>query len=67
MTFENFIKQAEKSPFHWEIFGEYNDLRFEGHTEQYAMEQALAYGQKLEDEALAWAEKQTAILEGNDQ
>jgi hypothetical protein len=52
MTFEQFTKQAEASPFHWEIFGEYNDLRFEGHTEQYAMREAIAYGKQLEDEAL---------------
>jgi hypothetical protein len=52
MTFEQFTKLSEASPFHWEIFGEYNDLRFEGHTEQYAMREALAYGKRLEDEAL---------------
>ena len=52
MTFEQFTKQAEASPFHWEIFGEYNDLRFEGHTEQYAMRESLAYGKRLEEEAL---------------
>jgi hypothetical protein len=52
MSFEEFTKQAEASPFHWEIFGEYNELLFEGHTEQYAMEQALAFGYNLEQEAL---------------
>lgn len=52
MNFEQFTKQAEASPFHWEIFGEYNDLRFEGHSESYAMREALAYGKQLEDEAL---------------
>jgi hypothetical protein len=52
MTFEQFTKLSEASPFHWEIFGEYNELLFEGHTEQYAMSQALEYGYKLEQEAL---------------
>ena len=51
MNFEEFSKQAEASPFHWEIFGEYNDLRFEGHSESYAMREALAYGKQLEQEA----------------
>jgi len=52
MNYEEFTKRAELSPFHWEIFGEYNELLFEGHTEQYAMREALAYGKQLEDEAL---------------
>jgi hypothetical protein len=52
MTFEQFTTLSEASPFHWEIFGEYNDLLFEGHTEQYAMREALALGKRLEDEAL---------------
>jgi hypothetical protein len=52
MTWDQFVKEAEASPFHWEIFGEYNELLFEGHTEQYAMNQALAYGYDLEQEAL---------------
>jgi hypothetical protein len=52
MTWEEFTKQAEASPFNWEIFGEYNDLLFEGHSEKYAMREALAYGKQLEDEAL---------------
>jgi hypothetical protein len=51
MNFEEFSKQAEASPFHWEIFGEYNELLFEGHSEAYAMRQALAHGKQLEDEA----------------
>jgi hypothetical protein len=52
MTWEEFTKQAEASPFHWEIFGEYNDLIFEGYSEQQAYSEALAYGKRLEDEAL---------------
>lgn len=52
MTFEQFTKISEASPFHWEIFGEYNDLRFEGYTERYAMSKALALGRRLEEEAL---------------
>ncbi len=52
MTFEQFIKISEASPFHWEIFGEYNDLRFEGYTERHAMSKALALGRRLEEEAL---------------
>ena len=52
MSFDQFIKISEASPFHWEIFGEYNELRFEGYTEQEAMRDALAYGKRLEDEVI---------------
>ena len=52
MTWDEFVKEAEASPFHWEIFGEYNDLIFEGYSEQQAYSAALEYGYKLEQEAL---------------
>ena len=52
MTFEEFAKQAEASPFHWEIFGEYNELRFEGYSEQQAYAAALQLGYDLEQQAL---------------
>jgi hypothetical protein len=52
MTFEEFTKQAEASPFTWEIFGEMNTLLHEGYSEQQAYTQALAYGYDLEQEAL---------------
>ena len=57
MTFDQFINISEASPFHWEIFGEYNDLRFEGYSEQDAMNLALEYGHKLEVEALEYERK----------
>jgi hypothetical protein len=52
MTWDEFVKQAEASPFTWEIFGEYNDLRFEGYSEQSAYQSALDFGYNLEQEAL---------------
>jgi len=52
MTFEEFSKQAEASPFTWEIFGEMNTLLHEGYSEQQAYIAALEYGYNLEQEAL---------------
>ena len=57
MSFDQFISISEASPFHWEIFGEYNDLRFEGYSEQEAMKLALEFGRKLELEALEYERK----------
>jgi hypothetical protein len=57
MTWEEFTKQAEASPFTWEIFGEYNDLIFEGYSEQQAYSAALQLGYDLEQEALAYERK----------
>jgi len=57
MTFEQFITQAERSPFTWEIFGYANDLMFDGVDSSIAYQEALEYGYKLEQEALEW-EKQ---------
>ena len=52
MTFEEFCKQAEASPFTWEIFGEMNTLLHEGYSEQQAYREALQLGYDLEQEAL---------------
>lgn len=57
MTFEEFYKQAEASPFTWEIFGEMNTLLHEGYSEQQAYAAALQLGYDLEQEALAYERK----------
>jgi len=52
MTFEQFMIQAERSPFTWEIFGYANDLIFDGVDSNIAYAEALEYGIQLEEEAL---------------
>lgn len=57
MTFEEFVELAEKSPFVWEIFGEFNTLMSEGYLAEDAMGVALEYGMRLEEEALSYERK----------
>lgn len=57
MTFEEFCKEAEASPFTWEIFGEMNALLHDGFSEQEAYKLALQLGYDLEQEVLAYERK----------
>lgn len=54
MTYEDFVIEAEASPFTWEIFGYANDLMFEGVNDSDAYAEAIEYGKRLEYEALEW-------------
>lgn len=57
MTFDEFVELAEKSPFVWEIFGEFNTLMAEGYLAEDAMGAALEYGMRLEEDALEYERK----------